>query len=217
MYCVYKHTSPSGKVYIGITRQNPLKRWKYGVGYKDNPHFWNAIIKYGWENFNHEILFDGLTKEEAEQKEIELIALYKSNKHKYGYNRTNGGEGCNGIKFSESSLEKMRISHKGKSLSKTTREKLSKSLVDYYTVHKHHQSGRKRSKESIQKSIETAKKNGKHRISIIQYDGDGNVIKIYASISDACVELNILPSSISNALKGRSHSAGGYVWKYNLG
>lgn len=26
-YCVYKHTSPSGKCYIGITRQNPIKRW----------------------------------------------------------------------------------------------------------------------------------------------------------------------------------------------
>ena len=25
-YSVYKHTFPNGKVYIGITKQNPLKR-----------------------------------------------------------------------------------------------------------------------------------------------------------------------------------------------
>lgn len=31
MYSVYKHTSPSGKVYIGITKQKPVKRWLHIV------------------------------------------------------------------------------------------------------------------------------------------------------------------------------------------
>ena len=26
-FTVYKHTSPNGKVYIGITMQNPIRRW----------------------------------------------------------------------------------------------------------------------------------------------------------------------------------------------
>ena len=79
-YIVYKHTSPSNKVYIGITSQTPERRWrKDGKGYKTHIYFWNAIKKYGWNNFKHEVLFSGLTKEEAEQKEIELIAYYKSN------------------------------------------------------------------------------------------------------------------------------------------
>ncbi len=68
-YCVYKHTSPNGKVYIGITRQNPIKRWMNGKGYAHNTHFYNAILKYGWSNFRHEILFTGLTREDACQKE----------------------------------------------------------------------------------------------------------------------------------------------------
>lgn len=91
-YCVYKHTSPSGKVYIGITRQNPLVRWCNGFGYRGQSYFFKSILKYGWDNFTHEILFTGLTKEEACQREIELIDLYKSNQREFGYNISSGGE-----------------------------------------------------------------------------------------------------------------------------
>lgn len=91
-YLVYKHTSPSNKVYIGITSRKPEERWKNGKGYPHNKYFTSAIEKYGWDNFKHEILFTNLTKEEACQKEIELISFYKSNQSKFGYNNTSGGE-----------------------------------------------------------------------------------------------------------------------------
>ena len=80
-YKVYKHTNKiNGKVYIGITSYRYAKtRWSNGNGYSQQSLFWNAICKYGWDNFDHEILFDNLTQEEACQKEIELIKLYKSN------------------------------------------------------------------------------------------------------------------------------------------
>ena len=68
MYCVYKHTVPNGKVYIGITKLNPLERWKNGHGYKDNTKFFNDIILYGWLNIKHEILFEELTEYEARTK-----------------------------------------------------------------------------------------------------------------------------------------------------
>lgn len=91
-FCVYKHTSPSGKVYIGITCQNPLRRWRDGKGYRQNEHFTNAILKYGWDNFKHEILFTGLTKEEACRIEIELIDEYGSADMDKGYNQSLGGD-----------------------------------------------------------------------------------------------------------------------------
>lgn len=91
-YFVYKHTCPNGKVYIGITCQTPSKRWHNGKGYYQNKYFTSAIEKYGWQNIKHEILFDSLTKEQAEAKEIELIAFYKSNQREYGYNISVGGE-----------------------------------------------------------------------------------------------------------------------------
>ena len=90
-YCVYKHIFPNNKVYIGITCQNPLRRWSNGFGYHQQPCIYNAIKKYGWKNVEHVILFTDMTKEEAEAKEVELIAEYKSNKKEYGYNIANGG------------------------------------------------------------------------------------------------------------------------------
>lgn len=65
-------------MYFGITGQNPLKRWQGGCGYRHNTHFNNAIQKYGWDNIKHEILFDGLIKEEACAKEVELITNYSN-------------------------------------------------------------------------------------------------------------------------------------------
>lgn len=44
-YCVYKHVLPNNKIYIGITKQNPLLRWKNGHGYKHCNYFYNAILK----------------------------------------------------------------------------------------------------------------------------------------------------------------------------
>ena len=86
-YIVYKHTSPSSKVYIGITRFDPKYRWlNNGRGYKTQTTFFNAIIKYGWINFKHEILYKNLSEEQALDKEEELIQQYKSYDRRYGYN-----------------------------------------------------------------------------------------------------------------------------------
>lgn len=92
---VYKHTSPSGKVYIGITgRDNPEIRWCKGTGYSRQVYFGRAIAKYGWENIKHEILLSGVSKEEAIYAEKYLIKWYKM--HNISYNITDGGEGHSG-------------------------------------------------------------------------------------------------------------------------
>ena len=57
-YSIYKHTSPSGKSYIGITKQGKKRFGKDGNGYKKQRKFYNAIQKYGWDNFKHEIIED---------------------------------------------------------------------------------------------------------------------------------------------------------------
>ena len=111
-YIVYKHTTPSGKVYIGITGNTVERRWQNGRNYKSNKHFTNAIKKYGWDNIKHEILSDNLTKEQAEEKEILLIKKYKSNNMNYGYNVENGGNATG--KLSEETKKKISIANKGK-------------------------------------------------------------------------------------------------------
>lgn len=107
-YSVYSHTSPSGKVYIGITKQRPTARWSNGKGYKENRHFTNAIIKYGWDNFTHRVLYTGLTKEEAEETEIRLIAKGKCTDTRFGYNRDLGGK-----LHSEETAQKLSEARKG--------------------------------------------------------------------------------------------------------
>lgn len=127
MFVVYMHKSPDGKKYIGITSKKPEHRWNHGKGYWSNKYFSNAIQKHGWNNFEHIIIYSGLSKIEACEKEKELIKLYKSNNPAYGYNISSGGENpAEGVKFSEETRRKMSISHKGVKHSEETKKLLRK-------------------------------------------------------------------------------------------
>ena len=106
-YFVYKHENKiNGKCYIGITCQKPEQRWRKGKGYK-NGHFKNAIDKYGWDNFEHIILYENLTKEEACKKEYELIKKYDTTNPLKGYNSCDGGGVTVGYHHTKESKEKM--------------------------------------------------------------------------------------------------------------
>ena len=91
-YVVYKHTNKvNGKVYIGIT-YDINKRWKCdGCAYKQNKHFWNAIQKYGWDGFEHEIVYSDLSHEDACAIEMMLISELNATNPKNGYNKSPGG------------------------------------------------------------------------------------------------------------------------------
>lgn len=171
-YSVYKHILPkevshkdNDMFYIGITKNDVETRWQNGCGYRHNPHFDNAIKKYGKDNFLHEVLFTGLTKEEAEQKEIEMIAFYKSNQREYGYNISNGGE-CLG-KHSEETKQKMRDNHAdfsgenhpryGKHHSEKTKDILSQKAKERYEKNGHPSKGRIMSEEQKNLLSEIAK------------------------------------------------------------
>lgn len=125
IYKVYIHTCPNNKVYVGLTKQKVEKRWRNGLGYESTPYFYNAIKKYGWENIKHEVLFENLTKQEAEQKEIETISLYNSSNKKFGYNLERGGKA--GYRLTPEIREKMSIAARGKIVSAETRAKISKA------------------------------------------------------------------------------------------
>lgn len=73
-WCIYRHTFPDGKVYIGKTKNVPEERWgKNGRGYQEQTKVFNAILEFGWRNIKHEILFQDLSELEATIKEEELI------------------------------------------------------------------------------------------------------------------------------------------------
>lgn len=91
-YLVYRHTSPSGKSYIGQT--NNLKRRNYQHRVRNHcTYFHRAIKKYGWNNFTHDILKEGLTLEESNYWEQYYIKQYNT-LIPNGYNLTTGGLNC---------------------------------------------------------------------------------------------------------------------------
>lgn len=107
LYTVYLHRFPNKKVYIGITQQEVARRWLNGYGYRKNILMWHAICKYGWNNIEHEILFEGLSEDEANKKEIELITAYNSADSRFGYNIRSGGLVCTGWHHTDEALAKM--------------------------------------------------------------------------------------------------------------
>lgn len=111
-WTLYRHTSPSGNVYIGITSRNVNRRWNNGMGYKSCKLFFRAILKYGWDNIKHEILFTNLEKDRAKRLEIELIRHYKN--LEISYNITDGGDGMLGYSPSSDTINKMKKSLKGR-------------------------------------------------------------------------------------------------------
>ena len=123
-FCVYRLTAPNGKVYIGITGQNPNRRWNSGRGYKNQPHMMAAILKYGWDNFTHEILLDGLTKEEAEEHEIRLIEEHRSTDPAFGYNHSIGGAVNRGYHLTPERRAQISEEMRGRMMAQEAREKI---------------------------------------------------------------------------------------------
>ena len=112
-YCVYVHTNKiNGKMYVGQTiyGDRPHKRWDNGNGYVGSSYFYNAIQKYGWDNFEHEIIANNLTADEADNFERLLILKLDLQNPNKGYNLESGGT-------------------KNKTLSESTKKKISESRM----------------------------------------------------------------------------------------
>lgn len=95
-YHVYVHENMANyKKYVGITgKRAPEHRWgTNGAHYDNNKHFYAAIQKYGWDNFEHRILFSGLSEEQALAIEASLIETLKTTDRDFGYNIMPGGSG----------------------------------------------------------------------------------------------------------------------------
>lgn len=219
MYCVYQHVNTiNGKRYVGITKQAPEARWGCdGKKYRSTPHFWSAIQKYGWDNFLHEILFDGLTREEACAKEIELIAKFHTQDKSYGYNITEGGSAPSQpdeIRMLMS--EKMRGNQNGLGhpCSEEKKQKISNAQKGRHLTeeHKAKLSAAKAGKTHAPPSDETRKKISDSHAKKAVYCEETDTV--YASIQSCARELGLQPTAVCACCKGRHKSAGGYHLKY---
>lgn len=234
-YCVYIHTSPSGKKYVGQTGKKPEERWgKNGSNYlkKRNgeycqPAFAHAIIKYGWDNIEHEIVASHLTRKEADNLEISLIKELDTKSRKHGYNLKDGGFGGGG--FSEETLKKMSESRKGKKQSEETIRKRFENMRG-----ENHPNYGKPLSEDVRQKVSDSKKGEKHHIygkhlteehkekiktslngqRVVQYDLRKNLIKIWDSMGEIERELGISKANVSACCRGKLRTAGGFIWEY---
>lgn len=217
MYIVYQHKNKiNGKVYIGITMQEPEQRWRHGEGYKSSPHFYAAIQKYGWDNFEHNILYQNLTKEEACKKEQELIAKYNSMDREFGYNSTSGGDIFTMNKETKQKISQALMGNKnglGHPCSEEKKKKISEA-----------QKGRHLTEEHKQKLSEAAKK----RHTPCSEQAKGNIRKashkkpvyceeldtVFESVQECSRQLSISATNISKLCNGRGKTLKGYHLRY---
>lgn len=214
-YTVYKHTTPNNKVYIGITSyKKPNIRWRNGKGYKQNKHFFGAILKYGWNNIKHEILYTNLSKEEACKIEIELIAKYNSNQREFGYNNSTGGEkGALGSnhKISPETRKKISEAVKGDKngfYGKTHTQEV-KELIRLSKLGKNAWNKGISWDNEIKNKIMLSHKERKKVMCV-------ETKIIYNSIKEASRETNIDKKNISYCCKKIKNykTAGGYHWQF---
>lgn len=175
---VYIHTNKiNGKMYIGITSTSLKRRFgANGNGYNDHPKFWNAIKKYGWENFIHEIFASNLTYEEA--CNMERLLIIKLNTIACGYNNKDGG---NGGKLSQEVKNKIK-EKRAKQI--TTKESIEKMAATHRGTHHNY--------ETIQKM-----RNAALNRSVAVFCIETN--EMFVSISDAARTFNVSPSAIANS------------------
>lgn len=138
---IYLITSPTGKKYIGQTKNLEKRQYNYSKIYciKTQKILYNSIIKYGWENHKFEILIE-CDIDELDKLEEYYIKEYNTfiENNSMGMNCTIGGKGTHGKKMPQHVKDK--IYSKLKYFSPEARKKMGDAWR-----------GKKRSKENIQK------------------------------------------------------------------
>lgn len=156
-YTIYMHRCPNGKCYVGMTSQNPKSRWgKQGNNYKNNKDFYSDIEKYKWDNIEHIILEEGLSREDACKSEKYNIKKYNCI-FPNGYNISSGGDvGTLGVKKTKEQLIKMSIAQKERWKNDDYRNRQINALKEWHKHNEHPNKGKPlnlKTREKIEKKI----------------------------------------------------------------
>lgn len=225
MFTVYMHINKiNNKKYIGITSQEVNQRWRNGRGYVHGV-FVKAIDKYGWENFEHIILADGLSEEKAIELEKYYIKKFKTHSNQFGYNVSHGGGGTLGVRLPEEVIDSYckkvyQYDLKGNLVrvwkSGMEAERNGFSHVNISAVAR----GISKTHKGFiwsHKPIESFEffnpfKSGK---PIYQYDFNYDLIKKWKSIGHI-VKAGYDRNNIYHCCNGDIHSSQGFIWSYKV-
>lgn len=211
MITIYKYTSPSGKHYVGQTCKSTQRgrAERDGKGYQSCPLFWRAIQKYGWDNFQYEILEKVESREEANAREIYYIQLYKSNNPEFGYNTQAGGEQSGNFEYLQRLEGIKKMWEEGKTVGEIQKYYGLSQQTLCYEMQQLNIDGKERIKRSA----------GQYLAKLVyQYDLNLNLIATYNSTAEAeraTGILNIRRSCAKNEeIERPKYKSGGYYWTY---
>lgn len=228
VHVVHKELSGYGwdKYYVGITshlstrwRNNGMEYMNHGKEAKT--YFANAIMKYGWDNIQHIVITNLLTKEEACHFEQLLIHHMNTTNRNYGYNRTTGGD-----------AGRMFVNHvaqydlTGQLIGTFINVSQASELThtDAKSIHRVANGKQLQCKNSLWRYHDgdplqqILVPNGVTFIppfeGINQYDLLGNFVRHWTSIAEAAQEYGLNPTTISGVCNRYHKTAGGYQWRY---
>ena len=222
-YFIYKLTSPSGKVYIGQTYNINRRFSSYrNLQCKYQNKLYSSILKYGWDKFKKEIIYDGVcSKNDIDKLEQTYIDIYFNNSlniaekvnspiYKTGKSHPRSKPiiqfdlKLNKIKEWENASEASKVLSISQSdISKACRTSNFYAGGYYWRF----------LNDYTQEDLLILKEKP-HYLSqpIIQLSKNFEFIKEWESQSKASKELKINQSTIWRVLCGKGISAGGFIW-----
>lgn len=206
---IYKITSPSSKVYIGQSI-NILKRWKYNyynLLCKQQHKLYNSLKKYGYDKHQFEVI-EECNKNQLLEKEIYWKQYYLEQQ---GWDKVLFCELYDRGGGPRSENTKLKISKglKGKINSEETKKKKSESNKGKIRtkIHSYNISQSNKGKSKPEGFGEKISK------PIFQYDLQGNFIKEWPSLKEACMFYQTTSGNLSQNINGKTKSAKGFKWK----
>ena len=226
-YTVYCHRNKiNGFEYIGMTGRKLSVRWAgKKLSYANCTYFERALEQYGWDGFEHIVLYEGLTKEEAAEKETELI---RENIEKgISYNVREDNEWLGNLRKRPVDVYDLEgnLLETCESIHDVCVKYNSGETHTYYCV-----LGKKKTLkrkyvlvfhgEDISERLAEAKIDRRYntpahnRRRVVATSTDGKIVRIFDSATEAASEYNVTVGSIVTCCSGKIKTCKGLKWSY---
>ena len=226
MQGIYSITSPSGKVYIGQSTNIEKRLYYYQTCWehiKRQRKLYSSFKKYGIENHVFEIV-EECDLEILDEREIFYIDLFESTVK--GLNIKLGGIGGKQTQETKNRIGKSNLGIsrpktpeqieklRGQTRTEETKLKMVMAKKGFNITWGDKISEAKR-KNPFKYSEESKQKMRKNSgVPILQFTKENHYVKEYHSAKQAERETGIKNDNISSCLRGKSKSAGGFIWRY---
>lgn len=242
-WSIYKITSPSNRVYIGLTSNEPLRQKNYKkLECKQQRIIYYSLKKYGWDAHNYEVIdtFSG-TWDYAYNKEMYWVRSHMSNVNKYpeqqGMNLNDGGAGNLGYTMSTATKEKISKINLGRKWSEESKIRFSEQKKGFNSYWPNEETKRKmglaskgrKMPEYVKKRLSeiatgrvspnkgkpmSEAQKYKYFKAVLVYDLDGSFIKECSSVLETVKEFKVSKGTVRGVATGLIKTPEKFIFKY---